>query len=643
MEFRELTSDELNLLGESPDSTQYRELTSKELSGIPGYDPYGIEPLLPEDFGSGGVRAGVRPNVVFSETREMTEPFRSLIGATPVSDWAVRSGVPKGVASLSVIPDIAVSGLGLLGTGLAGGLSIIPELYGLGKQITSGGISPTEKRQLGRGIMGMLESTSGSMTGAIAPFSTGRKISQYPQSVAAREASELGIIPPATHIGPTTSSLARVLEEVPIVGAPLQAEKARIASETGRVVEKISPTPKATKYETGTRLSRGIEEFAETTKVKQQELYNKADELIPPDMPTTAPNTVEYLNSVADMYAGFRSAARETGNQKILSFLDDLEKITPVGKVVKELEATGDVQAIRALESLGVAVDDVASLTPQKFETLKNLRSAIGEALGDSASPLAQGIGRGNLNQLYKALSRDIDEAATAVGPEAAQAYNRANTYFKARQERIKGAIDDIAKTDDPEQALRVVTNIIKSGSAKESQNSLIKLQKSLGKDEFQEVSQQIIGNMGRLDDVAEGGVNFVPSKFISEWQKLSPKAQEILTNSAGGAGAFDEMKKLTRFISKSESATGPSGQSLYRWRRALTAIGLFTAAASGGGGVLATTAVAVTPPILTSERFLKAVNRMAINDLGPIRVLANSTDASAPAAKMALQIYSEE
>lgn len=643
MEYRELTSNEIELLDNSSSGNNYRELTDEELSSLSEYDSYGFKPLVLEDFGSSDVRSGLSPNVMLSATKEMTKPFRELIGATPVSDIAVRSGVPSGVASFAAIPDIAVSGLGLLGTGVAGALSVIPELYGLGSQVLYGGVSPTSKRQLGKDIGGMLESTSGSILGPTSRFSRSRQMSQYPQSVAAKEASELGIIPPATQIGPTTSSISKVLEEIPIVGAPLQAERSRIASETGDIVERISPTPKATRFETGTKLKASIDDFTDTTKAKQKELYNKADELIPPDMPTTAPNTVKYLNSVADMYAGFKSAAKETGNQKLLSFLDDLEEITPTGKIVKDFKAAGDVQAVKALESLGVPVDSVSTLTPQKFNTLKNLRSAIGEAFNDSRSPLAQGIGAGNLDQLYKALSKDINAAARAVSPEAAQAYNRANQYFKARQKRIRGAINDIADVDDPEQGLRVVTNIIKSGSAKESQNSLIKLKKSLGEDEFKEVSQQIIGNMGRLEDVSVGDVNFIPAKFLSDWQKLSPKAKELLSNSAGGPGSFDELEKLTRFISRTESTTGLSSASLYRWRRALTTIGFISLGTGTVPGALATSAIAITPAILTSPKFLNAMNKMAVNDLGPVRALANSADASAPAAKIALQVYSEE
>jgi hypothetical protein len=607
--------------------------------------------LREEDFGPPSMATDTfrRVSTPLSATKRLTRETRSLLdvpGFGATSEYLRSIDAPSSVQALVGLPaDILQSGLGLLGTGIMGALSAPVEVAGLF-------MSPQSKRKLTRDIGGMLESQSGfgptTLAGrAYGASSARRKYAQEPASKIAREAQELGVTPPATVLGPTTAGIAGAVEELPIVGGRLLDEPKRVAGEISIAAGKIAPKTKETVFKTGEKIKKSVEKFGKTTKEKQEELFSKVDELIPEDTNFKAPSTVNLLNEIKDEWAGFSSAAKTTGDTKALSLLNDLEELGPIAKALKAAEETGDTEVISVLKIFG----DDSTLTPQKFKSLRRLRTSIGEAISGDGGLLSQNLAKGTLKRLYGALSDDIDSAAASMGDKAASAYARANKYFKGRAKRIEGVLQDISKLDDPEASYSAVTQIITRGSPKESQNSVIKLKKSLSDDEFQDVSKSILGRMGVLDDVPEGRVNFDPSLWLKQYQSLSPYAKKTLANSAGGKGTSEQLDKLARYIKLTAEESSPSN---YRFRRGLTQLGFITGAtttgaiaggmagAALGAGMIAATGLGVSQ-LLTNKSFLKALNKMAVGDTGPMRALANSKDLSAPSAKIAIQAYEED
>jgi len=649
-----LTKTEIEEFEGAPIKEQPLTLSDVELGPLDSliYTSDGGGIVLREgDFGPPSMATDTfrRVSTPLSATKTLTEPTRSLL-ASPgfgiASEYLRSVDAPSSVQALVGLPaDILQTGLGVLGTGFMGALSAPVEVAGLF-------MSPQSKRKLTRDVGGMVESIAGfgptTLAGrVIGPSSAKRAMEQQPASVVAREAQELGVIPPAKVTGPTTAGIVGAVEEITPLAGRLADEPQRVAGEISEVAGKIAPRTKETVFETGEKIKKSVEKFGATTKEKQEELFSKVDKLIPEDTKFEAPSTVNLLNEIKDEWAGFSSAAKTTGDKKALSLLKDLEELGPIGKALKVAEETGDTEAVSILKIFG----DDSTLTPQKFKSLRRLRTAIGEAISGDGGLLSQNLAKGTLKRLYGALSEDIDNAAASMGDKAASAYTRANNYFKARTKRIEGALQDISKLDDPEAAYSAVTQIITRGSPKESQNSLIKLKKSLSSDEFQDVSKSILGRMGVLDNAPEGRVDFDPSLWLKQYQGLSENAQKTLANAAGGEKTYDQLNKLARYIRLNADESDPSN---YRFRRAINTLGFLGTATVGGaatggiagvaaGLIAAGTGVAVTAQIFTNQKFLNALNKMAVGDIGPMRALANSKDLSAPSAKIAIQAYEED
>jgi len=649
-----LTKIEIEELEGAPIKEQRLTVSDVEIGPLDEliYTPGGGGIVLREgDFGPPSIATDTfrRVSTPFSATKTLTEPTRSLLaspGSGIASEYLRSVDAPSSVQALIGLPaDILQTGLGVLGTGFMGALSAPVEVAGLF-------MSPQSKRKLTRDVGGMVESIAGfgptTLAGrVIGPSSAKRAIEQQPASVVAREAQELGVVPPAKVTGPTTAGIVGAVEEITPLAGRLADEPQRVAGEISKVAGKIAPRTKETVFETGEKIKKSVEKFGATTKEKQEELFTKVDKLIPEDTKFEAPSTVNLLNEIKDEWAGFSSAAKTTGDTKALSLLKDLEELGPIAKALRVAEETGDTEAVSVLKIFG----DDSTLTPQKFKSLRRLRTAIGEAISGDGGLLSQNLAKGTLKRLYGALSEDIDNAAASMGDKAASAYARANNYFKARTKRIEGALQDISKLDDPEAAYSAVTQIITRGSPKESQNSLIKLKKSLSSDEFQDVSKSILGRMGVSDNVPEGRVDFDPSLWLKQYQSLSENAQKTLANAAGGEKTYDQLNKLARYIRLNADESDPSN---YRFRRAINTLGFLGTATIGGaatggitgvaaGLIAAGTGVAVTAQIFTNQKFLNALNKMAVGDTGPMRALANSKDLSAPSAKIAIQAYEED
>lgn len=642
LKFRDATGEDVLVSQVQTGELTLRDATDNEIVDL--------DSDLPDPFDNTPTRSLFGKPSVFSATKFLTKPTRSIIqplGQGAASTALRDAGAGNVTQALLGLPiDAAQNLLGAVGTGVMATASIPAEIAGLL------GANAMEKRRISRGLGGMVEAQP--FTPAGRGNASYRAFQQQPAKTIAREAQDIGVTPPAKTLGPTTAGIVGTLEELPIVKGTLLDEAERVASETADVAARAAPRPQKTTYEAGERLKKGVGSFAERTQEKQDELFKRVDNLIPPETKFEAGNTVSFLNEIKESWAGFKSAAKQTGDASILSFLDDLETLGPVSKAMRAAEEAGDKDAIKLLSSFG----DDAELTPQRFEALRRLRTAVGEAIGDSGGLLSQTVGKGNLKRLYGRLSDDIDAAADSMGPQAAKAYKHANNYFKKRRETIDGAINDIAKVDDPEKAYNVFLNMIRSGGAKESQLSVIKLQKVLSKDEFAELSSNVFAKMGKLENVKEGDVPFSPDKWIADFEKLSPYARKTLADAAGGKGTSEEMIKLARYIRLASEEQNPR---LYRFRRALNGLGLAIGAGTVGvyggiaGGVAGTTAglaaagatVAIgglaLSKLLTNKKFLTAMNRMAINDRGPMRALAISKDSSANAAKSILYEYEKD
>lgn len=582
-----------------------------------------------------------RMPVVGSATRFMTEPFRELSSIAvdrPVTKYLREIPIagPSLAGTVGAAADVGLLGLGTLGTALAGGLSLPVEAYGLLAAPSKG-----KKRQLARDVMGMMESMPvlgmGYQMGT-RPATLTRGAVAPEKRIAAGEFRELGITPPITVSDGAPKAIAQTLEEFPVVGEDISRATARAGTQAGKALEGL--VPKISREEGGAALLRGTETFIEETKEKAGNLYKKVDELIPAETPVETTNTLKYLED---------AVASTKGLPAVEGVIGETQSYRALIKDLTGRKSNLDDTSLEMIEDVFGSLDSLPQIKDPrvKFETLRKIRTSIGESLDDNSGPLAQSLSKTSRKKLYAALSQDLEAAAEAAGPKARKAFKNANNYYNARMKRIETAFGKVIKIKDPEQAYRYISDVIKTGGAKESIRVIKALEKSLPAEDFDTVTSSIISRLGRKTDDADE--IFDAKTFLDGWLKINSSAKKIFASSAGGPKVYDELEKLARAASRlSEADTMEAGRRL-RTRQVASDVGRTTTAGITGGAAaaaafnfpveaaIAAVTVFATAKLMGNATFLKAVNSIAENDIGPMRALAMSKDFGSTEARAIL------
>lgn len=156
------------------------------------------------------------------------------------------------------------------------------------------------------------------------------------------------------------------------------------------------------------------------------------------------------------------------------------------------------------------------------FTAIRELRSKVGSMLEDS---LVSGIPNGELKQVYKALSKDIEGAAKGAG--AGDEWRLQNDYYRARMDRVETVLNRvIGKNKQPEDIFKTVMP-----TEPDQANKLRAVLRSLKPDEREIVSEAVANRLGRESPTRqdEMGSIFSSERFLTNWNKLSPGAKAQL------------------------------------------------------------------------------------------------------------------
>jgi hypothetical protein len=342
-----------------------------------------------------------------------------------------------------------------------------------------------------------------------------------------------------------------------------------------QVAQRLSPGSSAGKA--GVAVQRGVNDFVTNSKATAGRLYDDIDQYIAPDAPVGLSNTQQILGKLTTPMKGAESTTALLINPKIAQFDKTLGE---------DLMASGSAKAI-------------------PYQAVKDLRTRVGSML--QGNELISDIPKAELKQLYRALSNDLEAAATT--PEAKRAVTRANNYYKALQNRTDILESAIDKNGGPEK----VFSALWSG-ARDGNTTLKAVMQSLPKDGQKELSAAFVRRLGRAVDSAqnETGDAFSAQTFLSNWNKVSPEARKTLFD-RHGPGFSNDMDKIAKVAANlregSQTFANPSGTAAATAQIAgLTGFvtSLFTnptvAAAIGGGALTANTmARAMTNPRFVS------------------------------------------
>lgn len=308
----------------------------------------------------------------------------------------------------------------------------------------------------------------------------------------------------------------------------------------------------------------------------------------------------------------------------------------------REAAETGDLPVEAAVVAKeGGAVEGLT------FEAARALRTHIGEALR-GGNDLERSVGKGRLKAIYGALSRDLDSAVEQMGPEAAYAWNRANKYKAASEERIAATFSKLLGDKvTPEQAYSRLLGMGAADGARADLGTMRRVFTALPSDERATVAASMIRRLGRASAGAQSaeGAEFSASTFLTNWNRMAPEAREIIARNGLDDGVAGQLTKLAAVAERAKAA----GLDRNHSNTAGTVATMVLAVLSGSAvGAAKTAAVAGGAYLgarwMTSADGLHALNRaIATGKDDGIRALAKGDGPLAVGASNLLRLLSTE
>ena len=321
-----------------------------------------------------------------------------------------------------------------------------------------------------------------------------------------------------------------VLGRYPGGAGPIAKKAAGLADDISAKVDDTATrlAGKTSAEQAGRKITQGIEGtggFVERTKAVETGLYQKLAALVPPNTPSSVTSTQRALADLTRVNPGAARTTTSLINPKVQQIANDL------------------------------AVDAQSGAIP--YGALSALRTKVGEMLDDG---IVADVPQKQLRRLYAALSDDMQGAASAAGPAAEKAWQRANTYARTRADRLEVLDDVVGKNGGPEAVYKAAT----SGTA-EGATKLRQVMQSLDDDGQKAITATIMRRLGRAtpgqqDDVAG---KFSTETFLTNFSRLSPEAKRSLFDRYG-PGFRKDMDAIANVASNLRSGSrvyaNPSG-----------------------------------------------------------------------------------
>lgn len=237
--------------------------------------------------------------------------------------------------------------------------------------------------------------------------------------------------------------------------------------------------------------------------------------------------------------------------------------------VTRDLSATRNMVADIAqrrqqagLSGGGKAVDTVLEAVQRpgglNYEGIKTLRTSVGEMLDNSLLPAD--VSKTELKRVYGALTADLkDTVATAGGPDAAKAFNRANTMNVMINQRREALAKIVGETGDaaPERVMDRLVGYA-SGNSRADFQRLLQARRAIGAPNWNEVASAAVSRLGR-----DPQGSFSPDRFLTSWGKLSQNGKQALFGSTGKTdllGSLEDIYTLSKKATELNRLGNPSG-----------------------------------------------------------------------------------
>lgn len=164
----------------------------------------------------------------------------------------------------------------------------------------------------------------------------------------------------------------------------------------------------------------------------------------------------------------------------------------------------------------------INTIAPPTIKSLQQTLREIGNKRGSINDPLATGD-KANLNRLYAALSKDIDESIKTVDPDIAGKLDKANSYYAETINKINSSLGEKISNADPE---KLVDELIKPNS----QTAIQQVKEITGPEGTQALQKSFFGKLLKESIGKENHIDY--SKLVSNYNRYTePTIRALLTD----------------------------------------------------------------------------------------------------------------
>ncbi len=194
---------------------------------------------------------------------------------------------------------------------------------------------------------------------------------------------------------------------------------------------------------------------------------------------------------------------------------------------------------------------------------------------------------RSKWRALYAALSDDLGTAAEAAGPQAQQAWSRANQYTRGSMQRLD-QLESIVNRDAPEKIFKAATTGLSDGGTQ-----INRLMKSMPEENRREVAAAVLQRLGRAKNGQQNemGDAFSSETFLTNLAAMSVPARRALFSNSGFPGLEQKIQTMGKMAANRREGAqvfaNPSGTARQTNMMAMAG-GLGAAIATGNpGGIM--------------------------------------------------------
>ena len=487
-------------------------------------------------------------------------PRMKMLGEA-TGDLLTRAGLPTAeTASERVVQDINRGGASAL-TGIATGAGLANAAGGVtqavGKTLSAAPLAQVASGASGAGAQGLTReggggegaqfaaNVAGSLAPSVVPFaaqSAVRGALRCGEAGRQRVAENIKIFEEASGTVPTMgqATQSRTLQAAEtglsnvIGGSGLMARRGEVqAKALEDSVQALSRelAPDATGWGAGEAITKGVNAFKDSVKTTQKQLYGKLDEFIPANTPVSVNRTQEALKALNEGIEGAPNISQFFRNAKI----GNIERA-----MLKDVEGATLANVPPGMSSTGVT--PTAGQLP--YQAIQKLRTLVGQEISENS--LTSDVPRSKWRALYAALSDDLGTAAEAAGPQAQQAWSRANQYTRGSMQRLD-QLESIVNRDAPEKIFKAATTGLSDGGTQ-----INRLMKSMPEENRREVAAAVLQRLGRAKNSSQNemGDAFSSETFLTNLAAMSLPARRALFSNSGFPGLEQKLMAMGKMAS---------------------------------------------------------------------------------------------